>query len=317
VLHPAGVIATRFGVVTGQGTPTTEQRQAFIDALDTMDVAVFLNNVEIGNIISDPVHRAKFEAFSRSKGVVSIHHTTDSYGTWPAWDSLHGTRFRNHPSSDREATLHLDTLAHKDPHWKFLNRGLPDTVRILEEWFSFLGSAETIRAVSALKVTVRVDESSYSGGMGGAFSMGPDHPMSWYRALPEGGRFFYTAMGHRPQTYLDNGGNPSTPFLRRQIYNAILWTAGYNEDGTRIRAAEIAGKFSGAARVAFSGDATTVSLLRDGSHAVEILGLDGRRIAFQRGAGRAEHRFENLQSGVHFVVVTTPDGRHARRVVIP
>jgi type 1 glutamine amidotransferase len=250
--------------------------------------------------------------------VVCVHATTDSFGAWPEWDALHGTRFQNHPSSDRYATVRLDTLSGQDDSWTFLNRGLADTT-FLEEWFSFTTNADVIRATPGLKTTLNIDETSYTGGMGGARAMGEDHPMSWYREFPEGGRFFYTALGHRANLY-QGGSQPR--FLRRQLYNAILWAAGHNGDGTSVRGegrgTEVSGgRFADHARAAFSGGTLTVSLLRDGPHAVGILGLDGRRVAEQRGTGRQEYAFASLRPGVHIVSVTTGAGRAARLVTIP
>lgn len=191
-----GFIATQYGKLSGASTTSDAEEAPFFDALDSLDVVVFPSIADMGNVIeaSHPAKRPRLLQHIRTKGVVSIHATTDSYGTWPAWDSVHGARFRNHPSSDREATLHLDSTARLDPDGRFLNRGLPDTARFVEEWLSFTTNADAIRA-TGVKVTVNVDEDSYEGGLGGASAMG-DHPLSWYRTFPEGGRFFYTAIGH-------------------------------------------------------------------------------------------------------------------------
>jgi type 1 glutamine amidotransferase len=321
------VIVTRFGRTgTTQGKPTPDEVQAFIDALDTTDVVVLVNNIDMGNIFSDSVHRQKLEAYSRTHGVLSHHHTLDTYGTWAAWDLLQGARFLNHPSSDRSATVHLDSVAESDPHYLFLNRGLPDTARFLEEWFSFSTSGAAIRSNAGLNVTVRVDEASYQGGLGGAPEMGADHPLSWYRTFPEGGRFFYTAIGHRPSTLLGTG-TASTPeaayFFRRQLYNAILWAAKVDSLGytTSIGGDKVdsrsPSRFADHARLSLSGGSLTVSLLRDGAHSVEIRGLDGRRVAMRTNAQRGEYDFNGLPSGVHLIAIRTASGTATQLVRIP
>src|SRR5690606_5199675 len=119
-------------------------------------------------------------------------------------------------------------------------------------------NGNVIRAKSGLKVAVTVDEASYAGGMGATRVMG-DHPMSWFRELPGGGRFFFTALGHRTSSYLGTG-TAAAPgelsFIRRQLYNAILWAAGTDSNGVvsvRGRASGNASKFSDAARVSNHG----------------------------------------------------------------
>jgi type 1 glutamine amidotransferase len=289
--------------------------KAFVDALDTLNVVVFVNNTEIGKIFMDSIHRQMIESFSRSKGIVSIHLTTDSRGSWLAWDSLQGARVQNHPPSERYATIRLDTLSGKDASWHFLNRGLADTT-LHDLWLSFTTNADVIRATPGLKTTINIDESSYAGGLGGARAMGADHPMSWYREFPEGGRSFYTAIGYSANLYQ---GGAQSRFLRRQLYNAILWAAGVDSTGAvSIRGInpEQASRFADAARVAFAGSTLAVSILKDGPHAIEIRGLDGRQVAARRGEGRAVHEFAGLRPGaVYAVSVTTESGQKLARLV--
>ena len=318
VLPAGGFIATQYGKLTGNGTTTNEQESPFFDALDSLDVVIFPSITDMGNVIegSHPTKRLRLLQHFATKGVVSIHSTTDSYGTWPAWDSLHGARFQNHPTSDRNATVRLDTLSGRDASWHLLNRGLADTT-FLEEWFSFTTNASVIRTTPGLKTTVNVDESTYAGGLSGARAMGADHPLSWYREFPEGGRFFYTALGHRANLY-QGGAQPR--FLRRQLYNAILWAAGVDSTGAVSVRGGVSGRetrLTDFARTGISGRTLTVSLFRDGPHTIELRGLDGRRVDVRKGTGRVEHAFVNLRPGVHVVAVTTPEGRYTRRVMVP
>jgi hypothetical protein len=299
------------------GPPTPDQKRTFIEALDSLDVVVFPNTAHYAGLFTDSTERAKIEAFAKIRGVVSIHMSIYRLGSpiWEQWDSLHGAIFQNYPSSDRTASIYLDTISQSEPSWKFLNRGLTDTA-FLESWISFTTNGEAIRNVPKLKVTLRVDESSYAGGLGGARAMGTDHPLSWYRSFSEGGRFFYTAIGGRGNLY--QGAAPSR-FLRRQLYNAILWAAGVDSTGTvsiadRNRARHP--RFGDHARMSFNANALTVSLLRDGPNKVEVLGVDGRRMAFRRGEGRTEHRFDALRSGAYIVVVTTGKQRVTRMAVV-
>jgi type 1 glutamine amidotransferase len=295
--------------------PTAEQKAAFIRAFDTIDVMIYINTTEIGKQFISTPDRDRILTFSRTRGLVSIHYTSESVGSWPAWDSLHGAIFDNHPTSDRQAKVRLDSTQgfHADDTWWALNNGLNDTT-FLEEWLSFTTNGDVIRSVPGLKVLLNMDESTYLGGLSGARAMG-DHPISWYRMLPEGGRFFYTAIGHRANLY-QGGSQPR--FLRRQIYNAIVWAAGYNADGTSVRAPLRSGRFADHAHLSLSGGTLTVSLLHTGAHTVEINSLDGRRVTSRRGSGRASYVLEELRRGtVYIVAVTTPTGRLTRLATVP
>ena len=54
-----------------------------------------------------------------------------------------------------------------------------------------------------VKVLITIDEKSYSGG-----TMGDNHPMAWYHEF-DGGRAFYTNMGHTPETFSRAAGAPT------------------------------------------------------------------------------------------------------------
>jgi hypothetical protein len=316
----AGFTFTQFGLPSGTGTPTTVQRDAFITALDSLDVVLISCFVEIGNSIAAGAPRTALMDHIQKKGYIAVHATTDSYGTWPGLDSIHAARFQNHPSSDRNGRLRLDSLdlsyALADSNWKFLNKSLADTT-FLEEWFSFTTNGNVIRSYPGVKVTVNIDEASYTGGLGGARAMGTDHPMSWYRVLPTGGRFFYTAVGHRANIWAGTTANPR--FLRRQLYNAILWTSGYDTASSVSIQPQVAKslRFADVSRMSAGEGALTVTLLQPGIHSVELTTLDGRRVAMRRGEGRDfAYNFSSLNSGVYSVAVNTQNGRSSQLVTI-
>jgi type 1 glutamine amidotransferase len=62
-------------------------------------------------------------------------------------------------------------------------------------------------------VLLRVDESSYQGG-----TMGEDHPLAWHHEF-DGGRAWYTAMGHTVESYSDG-------LFLQHILGGITWAAG-------------------------------------------------------------------------------------------
>ena len=320
VVPPAGFTFTEYGLPTGQGTPTTAQVNTFITALDSLDVVIISCMVKMGTVLSTTAQRDALTNFWSKKGYVAIHASTDSKGSnWTAIDSMHGAQFSNHPNADRLATLHLDSTLAPDNDWKYLNAnimGAGDTARFVEEWFSFETGGSAIRATPNLKVSVNISEASYAGGLGGARALGADHPMSWYRRTPgTGGRFFYTAVGHRATNYDSLG---PTPFLRRQIYNAIVWTAKYDSlSSTAIKSAKAPGNLTDYSQLSFSPSAMTVTVTQIGQHRVELLGLDGRSIEQRTGTGNGmSYTFSGLRPGIYALKLGTQSGQSSRLVTI-
>ena len=57
---------------------------------------------------------------------------------------------------------------------------------------------------------IKIDETSYKGG-----ENGDNHPMAWYHTF-DGGRAFYTEMGHTDESYSD-------PVYLKHLLGGILW----------------------------------------------------------------------------------------------
>jgi cytochrome c len=75
-------------------------------------------------------------------------------------------------------------------------------------------------------VLIDIDETSYEGGTNGA-----NHPMSWYHEY-DGGRAWYTNMGHTEATYAE-------PLFLKHLLGGIRWAMGFGEiDYRRARPEE-------------------------------------------------------------------------------
>jgi type 1 glutamine amidotransferase len=76
-----------------------------------------------------------------------------------------------------------------------------------DEWYDF-------RAVppADAKILLTLDEKSYEGG-----TMGDFHPLSWYHPF-DGGRAFYTELGHTSESYAD-------PLYLEHLLGGIIWAA--------------------------------------------------------------------------------------------
>lgn len=326
VLPPQGFhVAGYGGALAASTTPTTEQASAFVAALDSLDVVLVLHYEANGSLAANvftPAQKEKIESFIRTRGLVSIHATVDGSGShWPQWDAFHGTRMRGIPGTDRAGTLRLDTLIHNDPSGRQLNQGLADTIRLTEEWTFFLANGDSLRRVPHLKVSTVLNEGSLAGGLGGQTAMG-DHPFSWYRAFPEGGRFFYTALGHRPGSWTGSGSGATpegTAFVRRQVYNAIVWAAKRDSTGNPVglNRSRNAGGHTGPALFSVRSAGSRVWIEAPGRlpYTVEIRALDGTLL--QRRQGNGEMAFHLKRGSVFILSVSSASGRSATRVFVP
>lgn len=78
-----------------------------------------------------------------------------------------------------------------------------------DEWYNFKANP---RSRNGVHVLMSVRETSYKGG-----AMGEDHPIAWCQDF-DGGRSFYTALGHFDEAYADS-------FFVTHILNGIFWVA--------------------------------------------------------------------------------------------
>ncbi len=189
--------ANNFSVVT------TEDANDFTLAnLSQYAVVVWLSTT--GDVLND-TQQAAFEAYiQQGGGWVGIHAATDCEYDWPWYGQLIGNDawFQSHPSI-QNATLIVDDATH------ISTTGLPASFTFNDEWYNFRANPRPV-----VNVLLTIDESSYNPG---ANAMGADHPMSWYHEF-DGGRAWYTALGHRSETFADAR-------FQSHVLGGILWAA--------------------------------------------------------------------------------------------
>jgi type 1 glutamine amidotransferase len=196
---PHGVDAFRaLGDGLGLAVDATEDPDALAAALDGCRAVVFLSTS--GEVLT-PGSREALRAYAAGGGAfVGVHAATTTEYDWPWYGELVGARFERHPElqpgvavvedRDHPATAHLDAA------WPFT-----------DEWYDFRASPR-----GRVRVLVSADESTYEGG-----GMGEDHPLAWCHENT-GGRSFYTALGHNPESYAD-------PAFRRHLLGGLAWAA--------------------------------------------------------------------------------------------
>lgn len=176
-------------------------------ALEKYQAVIFLNTT--GNILNEE-QQAAFEKFIKAgKGFVGIHSATDTEYDWAWYGKMVGMYFKIHP---QQQTAYLNVV---DSNFPGMER-FPKKLLWTDEWYEF----KTPANASDLKVLVSIDEKSYNPnakwGDNEGKGMGT-HPISWYHNY-DGGRAFYTGLGHIPLTYSDQ------TFLDH-IYGGIYWAA--------------------------------------------------------------------------------------------
>jgi cytochrome c len=116
-------------------------------------------------------------------GYVGIHAAADTEYEWPWYGKLVGAYFKSHPKTQEAKIKKLKPFA---------TEGLPDEWVRTDEWYNYKNISDDIQVVLAL------DETSYEGG-----ENGDNHPIAWYHDY-DGGRSFYTGLGHTKESYSDS-----------------------------------------------------------------------------------------------------------------
>jgi len=178
---------------------TTEDAGAFNDDnLAKYDVVILTSTT--GTIFNDE-QKAAFQRFVQSgKGVVGIHSATDTEYEWPWYNKMIGAYFLAHP---QQQTVRLEVKDKTHP----ASFHLPDTWLWTDELYEFRDINPDI------KVLINADESSYKVAKGN----GDNHPMAWYHEY-DGGRVFYTALGHVESAWED-------PDFLKHVYGGIWYAA--------------------------------------------------------------------------------------------
>lgn len=180
---------------------TEDAAQFNTNNLKNFSTVVFLNTT--GDVLDNEQQDAFERYIQAGGGYVGIHAATDTEYDWPWYGQLAGAYFLDHPADPnvQEGTM----IVEKKDHWA--TRGMPDEFQKIDEFYSFKNISPDINVV------LTIDESTYQGGKNGDY-----HPMSWYHEF-NGGRAFYTAMGHTKETF-------SEPIFLNHLWAGIHYASG-------------------------------------------------------------------------------------------
>ena len=143
---------------------------------------IFLNTT--GDILNNYEQKVMENFIKNGKGFVGVHAASDTEYEWQWYGDLVGAYFMNHSDVfDRKLftvdNTHIMT-EHLNPEWN-----------IVDEWYNFKYISDNIN------VLLKLDETSYEGG-----EHPHNQPITWYQEY-DGGRSFYTALGHVKEVFKD------------------------------------------------------------------------------------------------------------------
>lgn len=198
----------KMGAENGFDADHSDDPKVFdIENLKKYKAIVFSNSNN--EAFENDTQREAFQRYIRAGGgVAGIHSATGSERQWPYFWSILGGKFLRHPK------LQKFTVRVKDPNHP-ATRSLPSTF----EWEDECYYHEHLSpAIQVLLVTdpAKLDDPRKAEYPGDRF--GDSLPLAWYQTV-EGGRQFYTALGHKKEHYAD-------PVLAKHILGGILWAMG-------------------------------------------------------------------------------------------
>ncbi|KAL6707398.1 hypothetical protein ACN47E_004177 [Coniothyrium glycines] len=178
---------------TSQFTPLNLSRYAVIVLLQT--IGAIFNRAELDAL----------KHFVRAGGgIVAIHGAAAGMPQDEWYGKLIGAHFDMHPPHEAGTVL-----AEIENQQHFIMNCCGGRENWMDEWYNFVTHP---RENKSLQVLLRGDTNSFEGGKHGS-----DHPLAWCQDF-EGGRVFFTALGHFDEAYEDE-------WFNEQILRGIRWAA--------------------------------------------------------------------------------------------
>ena len=200
-------------------TATADAASLTAETLAQYDALVFFT---CGDLSADaPLRGALFAYVAAGRGFVGFHSATDSFYSWPEYGPFIGARFANHGSENLPGTIRVEDPGH------VTMQGFANPFTFTEEFYLFRGpehDAITSFTRRDLRVLMNLDPATPTPARPvprpppSPQISDADLPLAWTRGHGAG-RVFYSAFGHRPETW-DN------PQFRAHALAAIRWALG-------------------------------------------------------------------------------------------
>lgn len=168
----------------GYGITLTEKAGYFTqENLEKYKAVVFLNTTE--TLFDDSQREAFRKYIQTGGGYVGIHSAADTEYGWPWYNKLAGAYFDNHPNNPNVRQAEVIVTDKNHPATK----DLPGRWVRKDEWYNFRDFNEDVNVI------MKLNTDSYEGS-----DHPGNHPVAWYHEY-DGGRAFYTALGHTSESF--------------------------------------------------------------------------------------------------------------------
>jgi len=206
---PASVTAIKkLGQENNFAVDVSDDPAVFTDAnLKRYKTLIFDNTNN--EIFDNEEQKAAFQRYIRSGGgFVGIHSATGSMRQWPWFWSVVGGKFSRHAALQK-FTIHVKDS--KDPS----TAHFPATFEWTDEFYYVDHIPDGLHVLQAGDLTKLKDpgKDKYPGKL-----FGDEFPLAWRHEF-DGGREWYTALGHQAEHYSD-------PQFARHLLGGILWAMG-------------------------------------------------------------------------------------------
>jgi uncharacterized protein len=177
--------------------------------------AIVFDNTN-NEVLENEEQKTALQRFLRAGGgVVGIHSATGSMRKWPWFWSMIGGKFSRH------AKMQTFTVNVKD-RTDVSTAHLPATFDWTDEFYYVDNMPEGLHVLLAGDL-VKLEDPGKEKYPGKKF--GDEFPLAWRHEF-EGGRVWYTALGHKPEHYADAR-------LVKHILGGILWALGEPAPATK------------------------------------------------------------------------------------
>ncbi|NND73223.1 MAG: ThuA domain-containing protein [Rhodothermales bacterium] len=207
----AGVAALKqLGADNNFDVLATEDSLVFnSDSLKNYDAVVFL--LTTLDVLGPTEQVALQRYIQAGGGYVGVHSASDTEYGWSWYGQLVGAYFTGHPSDpgEREGRLVVDDADH------------PSTAHLSSEWVRTDEWYDLRSVNNNIEPVLLIDETSYKTP--GENPLPDLRPIAWYHEF-DGGRSFYTALGHTTESY-------SEPAFLQHLLGGIRYAIG---DGKQL-----------------------------------------------------------------------------------
>ena len=198
---PNSIVAIKqLGREHGFAVEVSDNPKVFSDAnLQAYRALVFSNTNN--EILDTEEQRGALQRYlRRGGGVAAIHSACGSMRNWPWFWAMLGGSFVRHPKLQEFTLLTVDRKHPSTAH-------LPATWRWTDEFYFLRDPPKDLQVLLEGDLTTLDDPKKPANEQ--------TRPLAWYHHF-EGGRCWYTTLGHRKESYAD-------PIFVKHILGGILW----------------------------------------------------------------------------------------------